>query len=70
MADRIVEICESPVAFDTLLQRLFKAYGLTMNFQQYALVGSTLRSYLVWLMEKGRIKSRIEDEMLLWESVK
>ena len=70
VADRIVEICESPVAFDTLLQRLFKAYGLQMSFQQYALVGSTVRSYLVWLTEKGRIASRIEDEMLLWESVK
>lgn len=70
VADKISEICETAVSFDLLLQRLFKAYGLTMNFQQYALVGSTVRSYLVWLMEKGRIASRIEDEMLLWESVK
>lgn len=70
VADTISEICQSPVAFDALLQRLFKAYGLTMSFQQYALVGSTVRSYLVWLTEKGRMASRIEDEMILWESVK
>ena len=28
-----------------ILQRLFADYGLTMNFEQYVLVGSTVRSY-------------------------
>ena len=41
--------------------------GLQMNFEQYALVGSTVRSYLAWLKESGRLNARFEDNMLLWE---
>ena len=40
-----------------------------MNFQQYALIGSTVRSYLAWLKDNGRLKVRFEDNLLLWERV-
>ncbi len=36
-------------------------YGLTMNFEQYVLVGSTVRSYLAWL------NGLFENNMLLWQ---
>ena len=62
--DYIVEFCTEPLCFEKLLQRL------DMNFQQYALVGSTVRSYLAWLKDTGRINARFEDNMLLWGSVK
>lgn len=66
IADRIVELCEAPVSFETLLKRLFDACGLSMTFEQYALVGSTVRSYLAWLTENGRLRAVIEDNALLW----
>lgn len=68
--DYIVEFCTEPLCFDKLLQKLFEEYRLDMNFQQYALVGSTVRSYLAWLKDTGRINARFEDNMLLWGSVK
>ena len=34
-----------------------------------ALVSSTVRSYLAWLKDTGRVDGRIENNMLLWETV-
>lgn len=69
IGERIAEICAEPLCFEAILQRLFNGFGLEMNYQQYALVGSTVRSYLSWLKESGRIGARFEDGMLLWERV-
>ncbi len=66
VAERIVELCAQPICFEHILQRLFAAYELTMNFEQYALVGSTVRSYLSWLRDAGRLTVAFEDHMLLW----
>lgn len=65
-AERILTICNQPLPFETILQRLFRHYGLTMNFQQYVLVGSTVRSYLSWLKDGGRLEAGFEDNLLLW----
>ena len=67
IADKIVELCKEPLCFEVILQRLFSDYGLSMNFEQYVLVGSTVRSYLAWLKDTGRLSVRFEDNMLLWE---
>lgn len=67
VARTIAELCGEPVCFEKLLQKLFDRYGLTMTFEQYVLVGSTVRSYLAWLKDTGRVTARIEDHMLLWE---
>ena len=67
IAERIVGICDRPISFERILQRLFTDYGLTMNFEQYALVGSTVRSYLSWLKDTGRLAVLFEDSMLLWQ---
>lgn len=66
VAERIVSICEEPLCSECILQKLFDAYGLTMNFQQHVLIGSTVRSYLAWLKDIGRLKADFEDNMLLW----
>lgn len=67
IAERITELCREPLCFEQVLQKLFTAYELTMNFEQYVLVGSTVRSYLAWLKDTGRINARFDHNMLLWE---
>ena len=67
IAGRILEVCRQPLSFETILQRLFAAYGLSMDFQQYVLVGSTVRSYLSWLKDTGKLSAAFEDNLLLWE---
>ena len=69
IADRIVTLCREPKCFEQILQALFTHYGLVMNFEQHALVGSTVKSYLTWLKETGRVQAEFEDNLLLWHSV-
>ena len=69
IGDRIVSLCAQPCTAEGLLSRLFSAYDLTMTFQQHALVGSTLRSYLTWLKHNGRLTAQIQDHSLLWQAV-
>lgn len=68
IAGRIKSICTQPVNFEALLKRLFDEYALELSFEQYALVGSTVKSYLAWLMDKGQLKAKCESNLLLWEA--
>ena len=67
VAERILSICEKPVNFEKILQEVFKSYGLAMNFEQYVLAGSTVRSYLSWLKDNGKLEAVFQDSMLLWQ---
>ncbi len=67
--DIVVDFLKEPAAFETLLKRLFESYGLRMTFEQHALVGSTVRSYLAWLKSQGRVEALIEDNTLLWRKI-
>ncbi len=69
LASHIVELCREPRGFEELLRQLFADYGLTMTFEQYALVGSTVRSFLSVLKREGRLAAAVEDNRLLWSAV-
>lgn len=69
VAEKIVELCGEGANFEILLQQIFSRYGLTMTFEQYALVGSTLRSYLTWLKETGKVEAFFDNNMLLWKRI-
>lgn len=64
--DKIKEFLTEPMCFEALLKRLFDEYGLVMNFEQYVLVGSTVRSYLSYLKDNGQITAEFKDNQLLW----
>ncbi len=66
VAEDIEEILEEKLAFDDLLQKVFRRSRMEMNFTQHALIGSTVRSYLSWLEREGRIEAIIEEEKLYW----
>jgi len=63
---QILAYCAQPVCFEELLKKLFDRYGLAMDFNQYALVGSTLRSYLSYLHDEGKLTADFRDNRLLW----
>ena len=65
---KLLSICQKPICFEHILQRLFSDYGLTMTFEQYALVGSTVRSYLSFLKDNEKLEAVFENNMLLWRS--
>lgn len=66
IADKIKELLSEKQCFEELLAKLFEAYALTMTNEQYVLVGSTVRSYLSWLKDRGEVETDIKDNMLLW----
>lgn len=67
IAAHIVDLCKEPLCFENILQKLFTHYNLSMNFEQYVLVGSTVRSYLAWLKNTDRLDVVFENNMLLWK---
>ncbi len=69
ISDKICNLCSAPMCSEMLLKRLFDEYGLVVNFQQYALVGSSVRSYLAYLKDIGRINAYFENNMLFWQTV-
>ncbi len=66
VAGDITDWCGTPVTFEKLLQKVFTEYKRAMNFEQYCLVGSTLRSYLSWLKDSGRVQTVFRDSEMLW----
>lgn len=69
IAEIIVSLCAEPLCFEDILQKLFNRYQLVMNAEQYVLVGSTVRSYLAWLKDSGRLQVSFEDSRMLWQRV-
>jgi glyoxylase-like metal-dependent hydrolase (beta-lactamase superfamily II) len=69
IAEKILEICAVPSTFEGILKTLFSVYGLSMNFEQYVLAGSTVRSYLSWLKDALKLDIAFKDNMMLWQRV-
>lgn len=66
VAEDLLDLLAEPLVFEEVLRRLFQRYHLTMDFQQYVLVGSTVKSYLAWLLDGGRVQAAFDDCRLLW----
>lgn len=64
--DTILQLCGDGVCFEELLKRLFDHYRIQMDFNQYVLVGSTVRSYLAWMSDQGSVIGEFTENRLLW----
>lgn len=67
IAGHILDFCAAPHTFEEVLQHLFTSYDLAMTFEQYALVGSTVRNYLSWLLDSEKLSANFADNRLLWQ---
>lgn len=65
----LLQLCQEPHSFEEILQGTFAHYGMEMNWNQYALIGSTLRSYLSYLLDGGLMATQFVDNRLLWQTV-
>jgi glyoxylase-like metal-dependent hydrolase (beta-lactamase superfamily II) len=65
----VLALCSGGTAFEEILKGVFDHYNLTMDFNQYVLVGSTVRSYLSYLMDGGRVEACFDSNRLLWRAV-
>ena len=69
IAGHILDFCAAPHTFEEVLQHLFTNYDLAITFEQYALVGSTVRNYLSWLLDSEKLSANFADNRLLWQRV-
>lgn len=68
IAALLTALCAQARTPEELVQEVFEHYGLSMDFNQYLLVGSTVKSYLAYLSDQGRIEGRFEGNRLLWQA--
>lgn len=66
--ERILAICTNAVGFEDILKAVFDFYELIMDFNQYVLVGSTVRSYLSYLYDEGKLDCRLAENRMLWQT--
>lgn len=67
--DGIKQICGRSSSFESILKKIFDKYNLIMNITQYVLVGSTIKSYLSYLVDNDILKIEIQDNNLLWKTM-
>ena len=70
VSSRILSLLRTPMSFETLLKHLFTGFNIAMTYDQYALIGSTVRSYLAWLKDTEKISASFEENVLVWKTKK
>ena len=69
IADFLMNACEEPKTLEQLLAMAFDHYDLKMNFAQHELIGSTIRSYLTYLEQQGKVQIILDNNYLLYKAV-
>lgn len=67
--DKIYNTCKNEITFEEILKYIFDEYSLTINGNQYVLIGSTIRSYLSYLVDENKLKYEFKDNKMLWKQV-
>lgn len=65
----LLTLCKTPLAFEAILHEVFQHFSLTMDYGQYVLVGSTIRSNLSYLFDQGKMNAYADHNYLLWETI-
>jgi len=66
--DCIKNICQTPLSFEAVLKGVFDRYGMVMDVNQYVLVGSTIKSYLSYMLDNNILDMEIRDNYWLWKT--
>lgn len=65
--DKIQNICQEEITCEELVQKLFNAYHLEMNLNQYFLIGSTIKSYLSYLKDEEKLEYIFKENKMYWK---
>lgn len=64
----LLKLCKKPLSAESVIEQVFEHYGLNMDFSQYVLVGSTIRSYLSYLQLNGNVEFEFTGNRLTWKT--
>lgn len=67
IAETLVDLCDRERSSEELLSLFCERFSITLDWAQYALVLSTIRSYLVYLRERERLTAYFDHQRLLWK---
>lgn len=67
--ETIINICSEDITFEEILKKIFDKYNLIMNNNQYVLIGSTIKSYLSYLKDIGKLEVSFKDNYMYWKSI-
>ena len=70
VADLLVSMAEEPKSAEEIIARVFDHFGLAMDVTQNLLVGSTVRSYLAYLADEGRVTPLVQNNRLCFAAQK
>lgn len=65
--NNIYDICKIEICFEDILKAIFDKYSLVLNLEQYVLVGSTIKSYLSYLYDEGKLSYIFKDNKMFWK---
>ena len=69
ISQKILVHCQKEATFEEILKYIFDEYNLIMNPNQYVLIGSTIRSYLSYLYNEGKITYEFKENKMIWKTI-
>ena len=64
--DKIYNVCKNEMTFEEILKYIFDEYNLIMNVNQYVLIGSTIKSYLSYLVDENKLSYEFKDNRMYY----
>ncbi len=68
VAETIIRESREPVDTEELLKNVCDRFGIQLDYNQYVLLMSTLKSYLTYLNDRGNMVPEIRENRLLWQA--
>ncbi len=65
--DKIYNVCKNEMTFEEILKYIFDEYNLIMNVNQYVLIGSTIKSYLSYLVDENKLSYEFKDNRMYYK---
>lgn len=66
ICNAILNACQNPITTEEIIKKIFDTYNLEININQYALLGSTIKSYLTYLNNQNKVEYFFKDNLLYW----
>ena len=69
IAETIIQESRESVDTEELLKKVCDRFGIQLDYNQYVLLLSTIKSYLAYLSDQAKVVPEIRENRLLWQTV-
>lgn len=67
--NKICDLCKDGTIFEDIVKKIFDQYSLSINLNQYYLIGSTVKAYLTYLAEENKVSYEFVDNRMIWKKL-